>query len=108
MKVWIGHYKANPKEWFVVWAKNKREAFLQIDPIVAEPDMTSLKELNAPGFVNFTIDFEGKTELENMLFSPPKEDVEAGYWLVFGGALGQSDDVEEYIFQKLSRKRKQR
>lgn len=105
MKVWVGHYRGNPKEWFVVWAKNKREAFLQIDPIVGEPDMESLKELHAPGFVDFTIIFERGKELENMRFLPPKDDVESDLWLVLGGALGQSDEVREYVFRTLSRRK---
>ena len=105
MKVWIGHYRENPQEWFVVWAKNKHEAFLQIDPIVGEPDMESLKELHAPGFVDFTIAFDGRKEFENMRFVPPKEDVEGGYWLKLGGALGQSDEAEEYVFKTLSRRK---
>jgi len=105
LKVWIGHYRENPQEWFVVWAKNKHEAFLQIDPIVGEPDMESLKELHAPGFVDFTIVFDGRKEFENMRFVPPKEDVEGGYWLKLGGALGQTDEAEEYVFNTLSRRK---
>jgi hypothetical protein len=108
MRVWVGHYQGNPKEWFVVWAKDEREAFLQIDPIVAEPDMTSLKELRVPGFVNFTVNFDRDIKVENMKFLPPKEDVESGYWLVFGGALGQIDDTEEYVFRVASGKGKRR
>jgi Phage integrase family len=54
LNVWIGHYKDNPSEWFVVWPKNKHEAFLQIEPIVGEPDMNSFMELTAPGFVDFS------------------------------------------------------
>lgn len=100
MKVWVGHYRGNTKEWFVVWAKNKREAFLQIDPITGEPDMESLKELHAPGFVDFKADFEGETEFENMQFSPSL--------MCFGGALGQSDDVEEYVFKIIRKKKKQK
>ena len=103
MKVWIGHYKGNPKEWFVAWAKTKQEVFLQIDPIVAEPDMDSLKELHAPGFVNFTVDFD--EQHEGVCFLPPKEDVEGGYWLVFGGALGQDDNVNEYMLKVMPKKR---
>jgi hypothetical protein len=101
--VWIGHYQGNPKEWFVVWAKDKEEAFLQIDAVVAEPDMTSLKEIHVPGFVNFTVEFEGKISPEYMRFSPPKEDVEAGYWLVF-----ESLDAAKYIFKTISKKKRRR
>jgi hypothetical protein len=96
LKVWIGHYKGNPEEWFVVWAKDRHEAFLQIDPIVAEPDMVSLKELSAPGFASFTVSFKDEKRKE-IKFLPPAEDVKAGYWLVFGGALGKFDDIEGHI-----------
>ena len=96
LKVWIGHYKGNPAEWFVVWSKDKHEAFLQIDPIAGEPDMTSLKELNAPGFANFTVTYrEGKRK--GLKFLPSAKDVELGYWLVFGGASGKLDDIENHI-----------
>jgi len=104
LKVWIGHYKGNPKEWFVVWAENKHEAGLQIDPVAGEPDMRSLKELKAPGFVDFTADFGGDTG-SGLRFLPPEGDVVAGYWLVFGGASGKSDKVEEYILKKAQGKR---
>ncbi|MCK4477390.1 hypothetical protein KAU88_02540 [Candidatus Bathyarchaeota archaeon] len=100
MKIWIGHYSGNPEEWFVVWAKNKDEAFHQIDPISGKPDMGSLKELHAPGFMSFTVQLKGKPE--EMLFLPPKQDVEGGYWLVFGGGLGQVEHgFEEHIRARL-------
>jgi hypothetical protein len=74
MKIWIGHYKDSPSEWFVVWAKSKHEAFLQIDPIVAELDLKSFKELSAAGFVNFSA-----TAKDRILeFTPPEQDVKAG------------------------------
>ena len=92
-------------EWFVVWAKNKREAFLQIDPLVAEPNMSSLRELHAPGFVNFTADFD--EQHEGVYFWPPKEDVEHGYWLVFGGSTEQDDNVEEFICEVMLKKVKE-
>lgn len=102
MKIWIGHYKGNSKEWFVVWAKNEHEAFLQIDPIMAEPDMESLKELHAPGFINFSVKRVHEPRGEFIDFTPIKGE------MFFGGALGQSDNVQEYILQMLSRKRKKK
>jgi hypothetical protein len=102
LKVWIGHYKGDPAEWFVVWAKDKHEAFLQIDPIVAEPDLTSLKELTAPGFANFAVSFKD-AKGEEIQFSPPAEDVKIGYWLVFGGALGKFDDIEGHIGSRIKK-----
>jgi len=88
-------------QWFVVWAKNKHEAFLQIDPVTGEPDMGSLKELNAPGFVDFAVGLKGDTVTSR----PPAEN-EGGWMMVFGGALGQNDNVEEYIQEFLSKERK--
>jgi len=100
LKVWIGHYMGNPKEWFVVWAENKREAFLQIDSIVAEPDMDSLMELHTPGFVNFTVEYDEENKVVSFL--PPKEDVEGGYWLVFE----EDEDVEKYVLKIIKKKEK--
>lgn len=101
LKVWIGHYKGNPEEWFVVWAKSKHEAFLQIDPIVSEPDMNSFMELTAPGFVDFT---PKKDETgEYFRYSPPEEDVRSGYWLVFGGAEGKEDDIHGHINSRMKK-----
>ena len=102
MKVWIGHYKGNPKEWFVVWAESKHQAFLQIDPIVGEPDLNSFMELTAPGFVDFT----PKEEEGHFSYAPPEEDVRAGYWLVFGGAEGEYDDINGHIKGRMKQTRR--
>jgi hypothetical protein len=101
LKVWIGHYKGNPEEWFVVWAKSKHEAFLQIDPIVGEPDMNSFMELTAPGFVDFTPKEDEKGDYFG--YSPPEEDVRGGYWLVFGGAEGKEDDIYGHIKNRMKK-----
>lgn len=94
LKVWIGHYKGNPEEWFVVWAKTKREAFLQIDPITGEPDLNSFMELTAPGFVDFTPkDVNG----EYFELRPNSEEIKAGYWMVLGGGEGKTDDIDGHI-----------
>lgn len=85
-------------------AKNKEEAFLQIDLIVAELDTNSMMELHAPGFVNFTVDLDEQEEV--VCFLPPEEDVQGGYWLVFGGALGQIDNVDEYMLEVVPKKRR--
>jgi hypothetical protein len=101
VKVWIGHYKSNPEEWFVVWANSRREAFLQIDPIVGEPDMNSFMKLTAPGFVDFTVKEDENGEC--FKFLPPEEDVKADHWLVFGGALGKTDDIGEHIQSRMKK-----
>lgn len=95
MNAWIGHYKDNPSEWFVVWAKNKHEAFLQIEPIVGEPDINSFIELTAPGFVDFSP--KEDKNLESFIYTPPKEDVQNGWRLVFGGAEGKEDNIHGHI-----------
>jgi hypothetical protein len=100
LKLWIGHYKDNPEEWFVVWAKDKQEVFLQIDPIAGEPDMTSLKELGATGFANFSVTCKDRSS-KALKFLPPVKDVEQGYWLVFGGAMGKSDCIESHILNHM-------
>ena len=104
LKVWVGHYKDNPKKWFVVWAKSKHEAFLQIDPIVGEPDLNSFMVLTAPGFAGFTLKEDESGEYSE--YSPPEEDVKGGYWLVFGGAEGKFDGITEHF--KSRRKKTER
>ena len=101
LKVWVGHYKGNTKKWFVVWAKSKHEAFLQIDPILDEPDLNSFMALTAPGFVGFTPK-EDKSG-EYFEYSPPKEDVGEGYWLVFGSAEGKEDDIAEHLKSRMKK-----
>jgi len=101
LKVWIGHYKDNSEEWFVVWAKSKHEAFLQIDPVVGEPDMSSFMELTVSGFVNFTP--KKAEDGKHIAFSPPEDDVRTGYWLTFGGALGREDDVDGHIRSRMKK-----
>ena len=97
LKIWIGHYKGNPKEWFVVWAKSKHEAFLQIDPVVGEPDLNSFFELSAPGFVDFILTPKEDERGKYFEYSPPEEDVGKGYWLVFGGSEGKIDEISEHF-----------
>jgi len=103
LKVWIGHYKGNPKQWFVVWAKSKHEAFLQIDPIVGEPDLNSFMELTAPGFVDFTLTPKEDERGEYFEYSPPEGDVRGGYWLVFGGAERKYDDIAEHFKSRMKK-----
>lgn len=53
MNVWIGHYKGNPSEWFLVWAETERQAFLLMDAMEGEPDKRSMRVLRNEGLVNF-------------------------------------------------------
>jgi hypothetical protein len=54
------HYVENTKEWFVAWARNITELVLMIDGIVGEPDQNSPKQLTAPGFANYHINFSNE------------------------------------------------
>lgn len=54
MNVWIGHYKGNPSEWFLVWAETEDDAFLLMDGMEGEPDRRSMRVLNNEGLVNFS------------------------------------------------------
>jgi len=53
MNVWIGHYKGNPSEWFLVWAETEDAAFLLMDGMEGEPDRRSMKLLKEEGLVSF-------------------------------------------------------
>lgn len=99
LKVWVGHYQDNPREWFVVWANNKDEAFFLIDGLSGEPDMDSLMELHAPGLVNFTVKYQKKDDYVS--FFPPKEDVKGGIWIHFEEDVERNEDVNEYVLQVL-------
>jgi hypothetical protein len=100
MKIWVGQYKGDPENWFVVWASTKHEAFLQIDPLVAEPDLKSFKELSAAGFVNFSATSKDSETLE---FTPPEHDVKSGFWLVFGGGNGKEEPATQHILKRISK-----
>lgn len=58
MKLWMGHFYKNPKEWFVIWARTKDEAMNAVDCEWGEPDVRSMKQLHTPGGFCFKADFE--------------------------------------------------
>ena len=64
MKIWIGHYRKNPKEWFIVWANSKDDAFRLLDGTSGEPDMDSFKEVKKFGFVDFQVILDDSGGLE--------------------------------------------
>ena len=84
MKIWIGHYRKNPEEWFIVWANSNTDAFRLLDGASGEPDMDSFKEVKKFGFVDFraTLDYSGG--LEMVEYEPSELVVE-------------DDAVEEYV-----------
>ena len=53
LNVWIGHYKGNPSEWFLVWGESERDAFLMMDAMEGEPDRRSMRVLRHEGLLNF-------------------------------------------------------
>ena len=85
MKVWVGHWSGNPKDWFIVWAKDKREAVLYLDGAIAEPDLDSLMELKDCGYVEFSPKKNSKEEHFEYI---PSE-------MSFGDE--DADDVEKHI-----------
>jgi hypothetical protein len=92
MKVWIGHYYQNPKEWFVVWANDMQEAWDTVDE-VGSPKGDSCREFSSPGFVNFYENYDKKT---GTTFSPAKDAVRKTNWLNLG-AVGFPEEPHEYI-----------
>lgn len=53
LNVWIGHYKGNPSEWFLVWGETEAKAFLMLDALEAEADRRSMRVLQSEGVLNF-------------------------------------------------------
>jgi hypothetical protein len=51
MKVWLGHYKGAPSEWFICWGQTKDEAINFVDCEVAEPDFDSVRPLEGAGMI---------------------------------------------------------
>ncbi len=87
MKVWLGHYNGNPKEWFVVWATCVEDAWDVVDQ-VGDVETHSLRELVSPGLANFHIDckeedVEGERITEQVI-SPAKDKTRRERWLILG------------------------
>lgn len=96
MNVWIGHYRGNPNQWFVVWAKTKEGAYIEIDN-VGEPDMESLIPIKEAGLVNFQVKVGKANSMDSMRIVPPRKDVDSGMWLNFGEG---HEELWAYIFQR--------
>lgn len=92
MRVWIGHYYQNSKEWFVVWANDIHEAWDTVDE-VGSPKGDSCKEFSASGFVNF---YETYDKEKGTIFSPAKDEKRRSNWL-FLGKVGLPEEANEYI-----------
>ena len=96
MKVWIGHYDSNPKEWFVVWAHDGPEARYLADEI-GPLDIETFRELVSSGFVNFHVEYNE----DQPTFSPAKDKARRDQWLYLGN---QSLNPNEYISASFSQK----
>jgi hypothetical protein len=99
MKVWIGHYYENTREWFVVWAQDKQEAWDKVDEL-AGPKADSLRELSSTGFINFHVDYNEENIVK---FSPSKDKNRQTNWLCLG-TVGFSEDPKDYIKRLYSEK----
>ena len=53
MNVWIGHYKGNPSQWFLVTAETEKAAFLFMDAMEGEPDRRSMRLIRNEALVTF-------------------------------------------------------
>jgi hypothetical protein len=91
LRLWIGHYYENPKEWFVVWANYLRDAWDVVDQ-VGSPETSSFRELISIGIVNFHVHYEG----DEPKFSPSKNKELGDKWLTLGDQ-GLLENPIEYI-----------
>lgn len=66
MRVWIGHWYTNNKEWFVGWADYKQDVWEAVNA-----DGESTREFSSPGLINFNIKYD---EQGNPTFSPSTSD----------------------------------
>lgn len=98
MKIWIGHYSGNTKEWFVVWANNKAEAWDKVDE-VGDPDTQSFRELVSPGFANCSVDHYDE---EGPWFSIAKDKARSEQWLFLGnpGFLQNPNDYVKALYSQ--------
>lgn len=53
MKVWMGHYKGDTREWFLCWGNTKAEAIEYVDDEGGQPDLDSVQPLEGAGMIQF-------------------------------------------------------
>lgn len=94
MKIWLGHYVDNAKEWFIAWARDITELVLMIDGVVGEPDQKSLRQLFTPGFANCHVHLskEGYPSI-----SLAKDKTLRDSWLHVEGMVGREENVIDHI-----------
>jgi len=99
LKIWLGHYVDNTKEWFITWARNVQELVLMIDGIIGEPSERSLRQLLRPGFVNCHVHFS-KDGIPS--FSLAKDRTLRENWLHLEGTVGREEKAIDHI-QRVAR-----
>ena len=94
MKIWLGHYVDNTKEWFIAWARDIAELVLMIDGVVGEPDQRSLRQLFTPGFANCHVCFssDGYPSI-----SLAKDKILTENWLHIEGTVGLKENAIDHI-----------
>lgn len=102
MKIWLGHYVDNTKEWFIAWARDIAELVLMIDGVVGEPDQRSLRQLFAPGFANCHVHFssDGYPSI-----SLAKDKILRENWLHVEGTVGREENTIDHI-QRVAKRSK--
>jgi len=91
MKVWIGHYFQNLREWFVCWGNDKSEIYDAISV-----DANSMVQLDSSGMVSFSTDFND----EDKSFVPTKDPERKKRWLILG-KIGASREPAEFFRRHL-------
>lgn len=56
VRLWVGHYHRNSREWFLVWAESPEEAARAANGEIGKVDQTSLRELRGSGMIGFQAD----------------------------------------------------
>jgi len=94
LKIWLGHYVDNVKEWFIVWARNLTELVLMIDGVIGEPDQRSLRQLLTPGFANCHVQFKSDGYASVSLAN---ERILRDNWLHIEGGIGREENAIDHI-----------
>ncbi len=81
------------EEYFIVWAKNKKEALQYVEATQGNTDKShALFEIIEPGFINFHVTNKSGT----VTWAPPKDDLKNGTWINLTDVFASAD--EEVVF----------
>jgi hypothetical protein len=103
LKIWLGHFVDNTKEWFIAWARDIRELVLMIDGVIGEPDQRSLRQLLTPGFANCHVHFSSDGHPS---FSLVKDKTLRENWLHIEGNVRRAENAFEHIQRVAKRSKK--